>query len=147
MATSPSAAKPLSIMPAVLVLEDNEAYRTLMVEVLSQAGFEVHSAPDGRGAPALLRERRIDLVITDLSMPERDGLEIMTELRYSHPSLPVIAISGDMPLNRDLYLTLAEKLGAARVLAKPFKMDQLIAAAREALVNGPAVTPPPKPAP
>ena len=127
--------KPLAIMPSVLVLEDNEAYRTLITEVLTDAGFEVHSAPSGRGVSALLHCRRIDLLITDLSMPDRDGIETMTELRYSHPQLPIIAISGDMPLNRDLYLTLAEKLGAARVIAKPFKMDQLIAAAREALAS------------
>lgn len=128
--------QPLPVMPAVLVLEDNEAYRNLIVEVMSQAGFEVHAAPDGRRVGAILGERRIDLVITDLSMPERDGIETLTDLRYSHPQLPVIAISGDMPLNRDLYLRLAEKLGAARVLAKPFKMDLLITAAREALLEG-----------
>lgn len=131
MNLSPS--NPLPIAPAVLVLEDNEAYRTLITEVFTQAGFEVCSAPDGRRVAALLGERRIDLIITDLSMPERDGLETLTELRYSHPRLPVIAISGDVPLNRELYLTLAEKLGAARVLAKPFKMERLLAAAREAL--------------
>jgi CheY-like chemotaxis protein len=127
------APKPLAVMPAVLVLEDNEAYRALITEVLTSAGFDVVAAPNGRRVAATLRERPIDLVITDLSMPERDGLETMTELRYSHPRLPVIAISGDVPLNRDLYLNVAEKLGAARVLAKPFKMDELIVAAREAL--------------
>jgi CheY-like chemotaxis protein len=128
-----AAAQPLPVMPAVLVLEDNEAYRTLISEVFAQAGFEVCSAPDGRRVATILGERRIDLIITDLSMPERDGLETLTELRYTHPRLPVIAISGDVPLNTHLYLTLAEKLGAARVLAKPFKMEQLLAAAREAL--------------
>lgn len=130
-------------MPAVLVLEDNEAYRILIEEVLTQAGFEVHSAPNGRGVSAFLCTRRIDLIITDLSMPERDGIEMMTELRYSHPLLPIIAISGDMPLNRDLYLSLAEKLGAARVLAKPFKMEQLIASAREALAASNSAAPRP----
>jgi CheY-like chemotaxis protein len=92
------------------------------------------AAGDGRRVGKILAERRIDLVITDLVMPERDGLETMTELRYSHPKLPVIAMSGDMPLNRDLYLRLAEKLGAARVLAKPFKPAELVAAAHAALV-------------
>ena len=129
-----SSAKPLAVSPAVLVLEDNEAYRSLISEVLAQAGFEVHSSPNGRDVVTLLARHHIDLLITDLSMPERDGIEILTELRYSHPHLPVIAISGDIPLNRELYLTLAEKLGAARVLAKPFTMEQLVAAAREALV-------------
>ncbi len=142
MANSTTTGKPLAIMPAVLVLEDNEAYRTLICEVLAQAGFEVCSAADGRRVAVILDERRIDLLVTDLSMPERDGLETITELRYSHPRLPIIAISGDVPLNRDLYLTLAEKLGAARVLAKPFKMDHLIAAAREALTATRADIPP-----
>ncbi len=130
-------------MPAVLLLEDNEAYRTLLTEVLTLAGFEVCAIPDGRRVPAILSERRIDLVITDLVMPERDGLETLTELRYSHAELPVIAISGDMPMNRDLYLTIAAKLGAARVLAKPFKIDELVATARAALVAGHATAAPP----
>jgi DNA-binding response OmpR family regulator len=134
-------AKPLVVTPAVLLLEDNEAYRTLLTEVLTRAGFEVCAAADGRRVAETLRQRSIDLVITDLVMPERDGIEIITDLRYSHPRLPVIAISGDVPLNRDLYLTIAEKLGAARVLAKPFKMDELIAAAREALAASNAAGP------
>jgi DNA-binding NtrC family response regulator len=124
---------PLPIMPVVLLLEDNAAYRTLLEEVLSLAGFDVCAVPDGRRVPQILRERSVDLVITDLVMPERDGLETMTELHYSHPRLPVIAISGDTPLNTSLYLTLAEKLGASRVLAKPFKMTELIRAARETI--------------
>ncbi len=141
MATSlPS---PLPIVPAVLVIEDNDAYRTLIADVFADAGFEVHVAPNGRSVATIMGGHRIDLVVTDLSMPERDGIETMTDLRYSHPKLPVIAISGDVPLNRDLYLTLAEKLGASRVLAKPFKMAELIAAAREAIAasntSGPQV--------
>ena len=125
--------KPLAVMPAVLLLDDNEAYRNLITEVLTFAGFDVCAISDGRSVPAILQERRIDLVITDIVMPERDGLETLTDLRYSHPRLPVIAISGDMPLNTDLYLTIAKKLGAARVLAKPFRMDALLAAVREVL--------------
>lgn len=128
-------------MPAVLLLEDNEAYRTLMTEVLTLAGFEVCAVPDGRRVSEILQQRRIDLVVTDLVMPERDGIETLTDLHYSHPRLPVIAISGDVPLNRDLYLTVAQKLGAARVLAKPFKMDQLVAAAREAVAASCATSP------
>jgi len=130
---SDTSQKPLAVMPGILLLEDNEAYRTLLTEILTLAGFAVHAAANGRHVDAILAERPIDLVITDVVMPERDGIETLTDLHYSHPRLPVIAISGDMPLNRDLYLTLAEKLGATRVLAKPFKMDQLIAIAREAL--------------
>jgi DNA-binding response OmpR family regulator len=138
--------KPLVVAPAVLLLEDNEAYRTLLAEVLTVAGFEVVAVPDGRRVAQILRERPIDLVITDLVMPERDGIETITDLHYSHPRLPVIAISGDVPLNRDLYLSIAEKLGASRVLAKPFKMDELIAAARGALAASNALPTPHAPA-
>ena len=126
---------PLPVMPAVLLLEDNAPYRALITEMLTLAGFEVHAAPDGRRVVEILAETRIDLVITDLVMPERDGIETLTALRYSHPRLPVIAISGDVPLNTHLYLTIAEKLGASRVLAKPFKMDALVTAAREAIAS------------
>ena len=126
---------PRPALPAVLVLEDNEAYRTLMADVLTLAGFEVCTLPDGRRVPKILRERPIDLVITDLVMPGRDGLETMTGLRFSHPQLPVIAISGDVPFTRDRYLSIAKKLGATRVLAKPFRMARLIAAAHEALAE------------
>ncbi|MCX6956355.1 MAG: response regulator [Verrucomicrobia bacterium] len=128
-----TAVKPLAVMPGILLLEDNEAYRTLLTEILTLAGFAVHAAANGRHVDAILAERPIDLVITDVVMPERDGIETLTALRYSHPRLPVIAISGDVPLNTHLFLTIAEKLGASRVLAKPFKMDQLVAAAREAI--------------
>jgi len=127
------AARPIPVVPTILLLEDNEAYRALITEFLTLAGFEVVAAPDGRRVPELLQQLHIDLLITDLSMPERDGIETMTDLRYTHPLLPVIAISGDVPLNTHLYLTLAEKLGASRVLAKPFKMEQLVLAAREAI--------------
>lgn len=90
-----------------------------MTEFLTMSGFEICACPDGRKVTSILAERPIDLVITDL--------------RYSQPKLPIIAISGDVPLNRNLYLTLAEKLGSCRVLAKPFKMGELVAAAHEAL--------------
>lgn len=128
-----SSAQPLPVIPSVLLLEDNTDYRELLTEVLTLAGFEVHAAPDGRRVTEILSRCPIDLVITDLAMPERDGIETLTDLHYSHPRLPVIAISGDVPLNTHLYLTIAEKLGAARVFAKPFKMEQLVAAAREAI--------------
>ncbi len=123
----------LPAMPAVLVLEDDEAYRTLVADVLTLAGFEVCTAPNGSRVSAILRERPIDLVITDLAMPRRDGLATLTALRQTHPWLPVIAMSGDLRLNPQLDFAVKEKLGAGRVFAKPFKMDALIAAARQAL--------------
>jgi DNA-binding response OmpR family regulator len=131
----PAKSPPLPVVPGVLLVEDNQAYRELLTEVLTLEGFAVTAVPDGRRVPEIIRTHAIDLVITDLSMPERDGIETMTELHYSHPRLPVIAISGDVPLNTHLYLTIAAKLGASRVLAKPFKMDELVSAARAAIAG------------
>ena len=125
---------PRLALPAVLVLEDDEACRILVADVLTLAGFDVCTAPDGHRVAAILRERPIDLVITDLAMPKRDGLATLTALRQSHPGLPVIAMSGGLRVNPQLYRAVAEKLGAGRVFAKPFKMDELIAAVRGALV-------------
>ena len=119
--------------PAVLLVEDHEACRNLIAEVLTLAGFEVCTAPDGRRVPRILRRRAIDLVITDVMMPGRDGISTMTFLHDHHPHVPVIAISGNVALNRDLYRMITEKLGAAHFFAKPFKMDQLITAARKAI--------------
>ena len=124
---------PTAGSPTILLLEDNDEYRTLLTEVLTLSGFEVYAAPNGRRVDDTLRARHIDLVITDVSMPERDGLEIMSDLRVNHPEIPVIAISGDVPLNTELFLEIAAKLGASRVLAKPFRIDELIAAARAAV--------------
>jgi CheY-like chemotaxis protein len=120
-------------MPTILILEDNEQYRALLTEVLTSVGFDVCAEPNGLAADKLLASQSIDLVITDLVMPERDGIETIRRLRVSHPELPVIAISGDTPLNTGLYLAIADKLGAARILEKPFSTKALVSAVCEAL--------------
>jgi CheY-like chemotaxis protein len=83
----------------------------------------------------MLGQHSIDLLVTDIVMPERDGFETIAALRQSHPQLPVIAMSGNAPMTMDLYLNIAKKLGAFRVLNKPFRPDQLLVAAREAILR------------
>ena len=133
-------------MPTILLLDDNDQYRALLSEVLTTAGFDVCAAPNGRQVGKILASQPIDLVITDLVMPDCDGIETIRRLRLSHPELPVIAMSGDNPLNTALYLTIAEKLGAARILEKPFSTGALVTAVCAALmppeVKGPAATAP-----
>lgn len=134
-ATSPAGSEPLEYTPTVLVLDDDEDCRALVTAVLSNAGFLVYALPNGRGVNEILSQNHIDLLVTDIVMPERDGIETIAALRSSHPRLPVIAMSGDAPKNMNLYLAIAKKLGAFRVLNKPFRLNELLVAAREALLR------------
>jgi CheY-like chemotaxis protein len=118
-------------MAAILIIDDDAALRALIREVLERAGYSVFETGDGRTALALVEEVTVDLVLTDLVMPERDGLEVIMTLRSRFPSLPVIAMSGGLA-NTPLYLDIAKKLGARALLTKPFPPDQLLTAISEA---------------
>ena len=74
----------------------------------------------------LLAEQEFGLVLTDVLMPDKDGIEVISELRRDHPNLPIIAMSGGGRLPRDGYLTIARHLGAHAILQKPFTIDQLV---------------------
>jgi CheY-like chemotaxis protein len=97
------------------------------------AGYGVAQAPNAKVASALLKKQAPDLVITDIFMPEGDGFEMLNELRDREPKIPVIAISGGgMQQGLDV-LAIAGRLGAKRVLYKPFARRQLLDAIAEAL--------------
>jgi len=109
-------------------MEDDDAVRGLVARVLTSAGYEVVAAPDGATGLRLWREGGADLVLTDLHMPDTNGIEVMLELRAFAPTLPVIAMSGGQrALDLDL-LGSATLLGAVSVLTKPFTKDDLLAA-------------------
>jgi DNA-binding NtrC family response regulator len=120
-------------MATILLLDDNEAFRATVSVALAMAGHKVVEAGDGTRLAALMDAHPFDLVITDLVMPNRDGVETIMALRDSHPRLPVIAMSGDAPTRAKLYLGIAQKLGAVRTLQKPFDADTLHSAIRAAL--------------
>lgn len=120
-------------MATILLLEDDEAFRAVLREALRRAGHKLVEAADGSRLAGLMDGHRFDLVITDLVMPNRDGIETIMALRTSHPKLPVIAMSGDAQTHARLYLKVAEKLGAVQTLHKPFPIDQLHAAIRKVL--------------
>ncbi len=116
-------------MDRILVVDDDRELRGWMRELLTRAGYQVSEAADGNEALKQLREARLDLVILDLVMPEKDGVETLLELRREFPGLKVIAISG-----RD-YLAIAEHLGAQETLAKPFTASELISAVQAVLAD------------
>jgi DNA-binding NtrC family response regulator len=118
-------------MARILVIDDEPDLRTFLELVLKSAGHEVIMAVDGREGMERHRSSPADLVITDLYMPNQDGMETIRELRSCYPEVAVIAMSGSVDTGTMLSVT--EKLGAVGILQKPFLTDELIAAVGKAL--------------
>jgi DNA-binding NtrC family response regulator len=124
-------------MARVLVIDDEVQVVKLIREVLEGAGHEVVEARNGREGMKLYEAKPTDLVITDLVMPEQEGLETITALRRQFPAVKIIAISGaQQKLDLDL-LYVAEKLGAIRTLEKPFDIHRLADLVKELLKDKP----------
>ena len=116
-------------MPNILVIDDEAPMRRFVAMSLRKQGHAVAEAADGAEALHILAERRIDLVITDLLMPETDGIETILELRRLYPRTKIIAISGGGEYQSGTgFLRAAESLGADRTFTKPFKVKQLLPA-------------------
>jgi DNA-binding NtrC family response regulator len=105
-------------MHSVLLIEDDESLREFLRVTLVGAGYAVAEAINGRQGVKAFRKSPTDLVVTDVYMPERDGLEVIEALRRSHPRVKVLAISGASGTMG--YFSLAQSLGAVAVLQKPF---------------------------
>ncbi len=120
-------------MPRILLIEDDEGTRSMLRRTLQHASYDTLEAEDGRVGLKLLSEHSVDLVITDIIMPEVEGIELIRNLRANKPNLPIIAISGGGRMGPEGYLNLAKTIGAAKVLAKPFEMEELLSAVKELL--------------
>jgi DNA-binding response OmpR family regulator len=127
-------------MKRILIIEDDAWERELFKDVLEHAGYEVLEAPDGKVGMRLFRQNHCDLVITDIYMPEKDGLEIILELKRHFLMLPIIAVSGGgkrLPwlgsFGTEFVLQAAEGLGADRTLQKPVEVQKLLATVEELL--------------
>ena len=101
--------------------------RKLIRLLLQQAGHRVAEAADGVAALRHLEKNRVDLVVTDVVMPDMDGLELIVKVRKDHPGLKILAVSGAGKEGPGLYLNLAERFGADAVLLKPFQPERLTA--------------------
>lgn len=122
-------------MHRILVIDDHEDICAFMQEALQIAGYEVAVAPDGNAGLALHREAPADVVITDIFMPDADGMETIHRLKEEFPAVKIIAMSGGGTLvskNID-YLAMAREFGADRVLQKPFDSRMLLGAVRDLL--------------
>ncbi len=115
-------------MARILIIDDEDELRAMLRQMLEQAGHEVAEAVNGAEGIQLYEQDTHDLIITDIIMPEKEGVETIIELRRADPDLPIIAISGGGRLEATDFLTMAKKLGARRTLSKPFRRDQLLEA-------------------
>ena len=122
----------------ILIIDDEPALRDLFKALLEAQGHEVAVAHHGREAIAMLGERSFDLVMTDVLMPEQDGLETIMQIRGRWPKLRVLAMTGGGHLDAHYYLRVAKNLGATSLLQKPFSADELLHAIR-GLLTVPAV--------
>ena len=114
-------------MATILLIDDDAAIRDTVASMLETAGHSVVSRENGRDADSLVTQEHIDLVLTDLFMPETDGLEVIEAVRRAHPGIPVLVISGGGSSTSNLnMLHVAEMLGAHDVLAKPFRYAALL---------------------
>lgn len=120
-------------MARVLVIDDDPQVRGFLRNLLSREGYEVDEAGDGSEGLKHFRATPSDIVITDIIMPEREGIETITELRRLSPGISIIAISGGGRIGPESYLPLAREMGAARTFAKPLDKNELLAAVRELL--------------
>jgi CheY-like chemotaxis protein len=118
-------------MANILIVDDEELDRVLISSILETEGHEVSFASQGDVALKVLGEKRIDLVITDLVMPEFNGLRLIREMREREPKARIIAISGAAPEQLDI----AEDYGANKTLFKPVSWDKLMEAVNEVLTD------------
>ena len=120
-------------MASILLVEDDDQLRTMLKLLLTSSGHEVQEESNGARVCEMYQEQRFDLVITDLVMPDIEGLEVIVELRRKDPNVRIIAMSGGGQGRAEAYLRIAQQLGAKITLSKPFGNQELLEAVRVVL--------------
>lgn len=113
-------------MAEILVVEDEDELRRLICRRLMQIGHHVAEASYGLAATRQMQEHVPELIITDIVMPDMDGLELIRKVQSEHPQLKILAVTGGGTTDPSLRLTLAKRFGACDTLFKPFSLDELV---------------------
>lgn len=120
----------------VLIIDDDEQIRVLLQQMMEWAGYEVMVAENGKIGMKMQHESPADLVITDLIMPEQEGLETISRLKKEYDGIKIIAISGGGRIGPEAYLPAALELGADKVFSKPFDVQEVVSSVKELLGRG-----------
>src|SRR5258708_6851455 len=110
----------------ILIIDDDAAVRYTLAQILEKSGYEIQCAEEGRQGLQAFHTRRPDLVITDIIMPEMEGIETIIALRTLSTDCPIIAMSARARFGNANFLDMAQRLGANAVLSKPFEMGDLL---------------------
>ncbi len=118
-------------MKKILIIDDEPYILMMLKKMMERAGYEVDLAENGVTGLNLFRENSADLVISDIIMPEKEGLGTIREMKQLKPELKIIAISGGGRVSADDYLNTAKLFGADRIFQKPFKQNEIVGAVNE----------------
>lgn len=129
----PDQSNQTSVQHSILVIDDDETIRVLLRTILERAGYRVVDSPDGNKGIRRYQESPTDLVITDLIMPGKEGIETIRELRKKFPHVKIIAVSGGGRIGPESYLKMAKGVGALRTLRKPFDRMALLKTVEEVM--------------
>ena len=116
--------------PIILIADDEEAIRKLLSHAFDAAGFQILTAANGLEALRICKEEKVDVIVTDLVMPQKEGIEMIRILRKDYPALKIVAMSGWFA---DTGLRAAKILGADAVVAKPLHLPTLVGTVRSLL--------------
>jgi len=113
-------------MSQILVVEDNDDLRTIIKDILEGEGHAVQTACDGSEVADIMAGTQFDLILTDILMPEKEGIQTILEVRHAQPDLKIIGMSGGGQGGAEHYLEMAREFGADATLQKPFTKAQLL---------------------
>ncbi len=122
-------------MANVLIIDDDDLMRSMLVQMIEREGLSAIGAENGEKGIELLDKNEFDLIVTDIVMPEKEGLETILYLKKNCPNIPIIAISGGAKIEPKLYLNVAQDFGVNYTFAKPINKKTFLTAVRDCLDN------------
>lgn len=117
----------------ILVIEDDLELQTFVEEFLTENNYQILLANNGNEGLAMIEENQLDLILTDLLMPEKDGVRVISDVKANHPEIPIIAMSGGQSVFSPVFLEAANTLGATKTLTKPFRNEELLQTIQDCL--------------